>query len=107
VLKKIMDGLKKAAKAGESGDHAKAAEWLLKVISYDPEHHVLVPRAKLDLAKSYRQLKQYRDARGAVEEVLARDEGNVEAHILLGQVLVDMEDFEAAVHQVRLVGRIT
>ncbi|KAJ1434639.1 hypothetical protein B484DRAFT_326005 [Ochromonadaceae sp. CCMP2298] len=99
VLKKIMDGLKKASKAGEAGDHARAAEWLLKVISYDPEHHVLVPRAKLDLAKAYRQLKQYRDAKGAVEEVLGRDEGNVEAHIVLGQVLVDMEDFEAAVHQ--------
>jgi cytochrome c-type biogenesis protein CcmH/NrfG len=34
-----------------------------------------------------------------LEEVLQRDQANVKAHQVLGQVLVDMEDYEGAVHR--------
>jgi len=98
IVKKIMDGLKKYEKAAGSGDHAKAVEWLLKVIDYDPGHHYIVPKAQLDLAKSYRHLKNYKAARTACESVIAKEEGNAEAHKVLGQTFVDLEEFDKAVH---------
>ena len=97
VVKQVLDGQKKFEKASSSGDHKRAVELLLKIISIDPNHRHFVPKAKLDLARTYRHLKQYKDAKATLEEVIQLDESNAEAFKVLGQVLMDLEDYEAAI----------
>ena len=70
VIKKITDSQKKYEKAVNNNDHKEAIKWLLKVIDADKEHHTIVPKAKVNLGKSYRVLKQYNDAVTVLEDVI-------------------------------------
>jgi tetratricopeptide (TPR) repeat protein len=98
-VKKITDNQKKYEKAAASGDHKKAVDFLLKMIAVDPEHRTFVPTAKLNLARSYRHLKQYKEAKAAAEAVIQVQEGNAEAYKVLASVLSDLEDYEGAVQK--------
>ena len=99
VVKKIQDLQKKADKYFESKDYTKAAESLVKLIEVDKEHNIIVPRARLELAKAYQSLKKYKEAKAEAELVIAKDDGNADAHRVLGQVLMELEDYEAAVQR--------
>jgi tetratricopeptide (TPR) repeat protein len=97
VVKSVLDNQKKYEKAAAAGDHKRAAEVLVKLIAIDPDHRTFVPKARLDLARTYRHLKKYKEARAEAELVIQADENSADAFKILGQILVDLEDFEAAV----------
>jgi len=97
VVKSITDGQKKFEKATAAGDHKRAAELLIKMINVDSGHRTVVPKARLDLARTYRHLKKHKEAKQEAELVIQADENSAEAYKILGQVLVDLEDYEAAV----------
>jgi DnaJ family protein C protein 3 len=99
VVKSVIDNQKKADKATSSGDHKRAAEILIKLIAVDPDHRTVIPKARLDLARAYRHLKQLKEARQEAELVIKADENNAEAYKILGLLLGDLEDFEGAVQK--------
>lgn len=70
VIKKITDSEKKYEKAKQKNDHEDAIKWLLKMIEADKQHNTIVPKAKVNLGKSYRALKKYKDAAAVLEEVV-------------------------------------
>lgn len=70
IIKKILDSQKKYEKAISKNDHSEGIKWLLKIIDADEEHNTIAPKAKVNLGKSYRILKQYKDAMKVLEEVI-------------------------------------
>jgi tetratricopeptide (TPR) repeat protein len=70
IIKKILDSQKKYEKAISKNDHPEGIKWLLKIIDADKEHNTIAPKAKVNLGKSYRILKQYKDAMQVLEEVI-------------------------------------
>jgi hypothetical protein len=70
IIKKIFDSQKKYEKAISKNDHVEGIKWLLKIIDADKEHNTIAPKAKVNLGKSYRVLKQYKDAMKVLEEVI-------------------------------------
>lgn len=70
IIKKILDSLKKYEKSISKNDHQEGIKWLLKMIDADKEHNTIVPKAKVNLGKSYRILKQYKDAIKVLEDVV-------------------------------------
>ena len=70
IIKKIFDSQKKYEKAISKNDHVEGVKWLLKIIDTDKEHNTIAPKAKVNLGKSYRILKQYKDAMKVLEEVI-------------------------------------
>jgi len=66
----MTDSQKKYEKAINKNDHQDAVKWLLKIIDADKEHNTIVPKAKVNLGKSYRILKQYKDAMNVLEDVI-------------------------------------
>ena len=101
VVKKIQDGFKKYDKAVAAGKHEDGLLQLEKVLAVDSEHRTVVPRARLLQASSLRALKRFKEAREAAERAVAADESNVQAHRMLGGVLLDLELFEEAVQRFR------
>lgn len=99
MIKSVNDNRKKYDKAINKNDHTEAVKWLLKIIEVDNEHRTIVPRAKIDLGKSYRVLKQYNNAQSVLEDAIKRDENNAEAYKILGQILVDLEEYDQAIHR--------
>lgn len=99
VVKSILDNQKKYNKATSSGDYKRAVEVLQKLIAIDPNHRTFVPRARMDLAKTYRHLKQYKDAKTTIELVIQSDENNAEAYKIFGQILLDLDEYELALHK--------
>lgn len=99
VVKSVLDNQKKFEKASSSGDHKRAAEVLLKLISIDPHHRTFVPKARLDLARTYRHMKKYKEAKAEAELVIQVDENSVGAYKILGLILLDQEDYEGAVQK--------
>ncbi len=101
IVKKIQDLQKKHEKALAAKDFAKAVDLLTKLVAVDHEHATVAPRAKMDLANAHRQLKQFKEGKVVIEQLLARHDNLAEAHRILGNLLVDLEDYEAAVQQLR------
>ena len=99
VVKSVLDNQKKYEKAVAGGDHKRGIEILTKLIAVDPNHRTFVPKARLNLARSLRHLKKYKEARAEAEQAVQADESNAEAHKVLGQIFVDLEDYETAVHK--------
>lgn len=98
IVKKITDGRKKYEKAISADKHEDAISHLLKLIAVDSAHKTVVPRAKIDAAKSYKQLGKYKEAKQFCDEVIERFESQYpDAYTTLGQVLVQMEEYDQAV----------
>ena len=101
LVKKIQGFDGKAGKALQARDFATAIKHLTSLIGVDPQHNTIVPKANLDLARAYKGLKQFSQAKAAVQEVLARNDGHAEAHRVLGQIHMEAEEYDEAVHQFR------
>jgi DnaJ family protein C protein 3 len=97
VVKKIQDYIKKSAKAVGEGNHEKAIELLLKLLDVDNEHNTIAPKAHIDLSTSYRSLKKYPEAKTCANNAIKLNDNNADAHRALGNVLMDLEEFEEAV----------
>lgn len=101
LVKKIQDLQKKYEKALSSKDFEGAISLLKKLIEIDPEHNSITPTAKLNMAKAYKELKKYKDAREILDAMVSGESNNAEAYIVLGQVLMEMDEFEEAVGRFR------
>jgi DnaJ homolog subfamily C member 3 len=101
-LVKKMEGFKsKAIKAKAAGDFEQAIKHLLSLISVDPEHRILTPKAFIELAEAYKDAKRYEEAKDAVQKCLQLDGNSAQAYRVWGQVLMAAEQFEEAVHKFR------
>lgn len=101
VVKKIQSFQKKAETAAAKKEWGSAVKNWLGMIAVDSEHAYYVPKAALQLAQAYRELQQYDEAKGALNDVLGRNGNDHAALNLLGAILLDMEDFEAAVQKAK------
>lgn len=101
LVKKIQGFDGKARRALEGGDFAGAIKHLNSLIGVDPQHNTIVPKANLDLARAHKALGQFAQAKAAAQAVLQSNDGSVEAHRVLGQVHMEAEEWDEAVHQFR------
>lgn len=100
TIKRITDTRKKAEKATAEKDHTLAAELLVHLINIDVDHRTVVPEARLNLARTYRHLKMYNEARSEAELVVRGLKiASADALKVLGQVLLDLEDYAGAKEQ--------
>lgn len=99
LIKKMNDYQKKSDKARIKGDDAEALKQLQKLIAVDPTHPIVVPKVNLEVAKLLVNLKQYKEAKDTVQSVLDANDKNAEAHKIMGNVLMEMEQFDEASHQ--------
>ena len=101
VVKKIQGFQKKAETAVGKRDWEAAVKNWLSMIAVDPEHQFYVPKAALELAKAYRELKKYDEAKVALNDILGRNADDHAALNLLAAVLMDTENFEEAVQKAK------
>ena len=87
----------RGAKASQSGDHRRAAEWFEKAIEHDPEFANAYDR----LGVEYAQLGRYADAEASLQRSLILDDGSWSAHFDLAVVLYRTGDFAGAERSVR------
>eukprot|EP01006_Ploeotia_vitrea_P012390 TRINITY_DN32849_c0_g1_i1.p1 TRINITY_DN32849_c0_g1~~TRINITY_DN32849_c0_g1_i1.p1 ORF type:complete len:481 (+),score=6.51 TRINITY_DN32849_c0_g1_i1:88-1530(+) len=99
TVKKIQTAEGKAIKAQNNKDWDNAVKHWLTMIAVDPEHPVYVSKAAIDLAKAYRELKKYQEAKIALDDILSKDENNAEALYQLGLTLIDLEKYDEAVQK--------
>lgn len=97
LVKKIQNLFKKSEEARSKKAWEAAITHLTDLISIDPEHHVLSRTSTLDLADSYRQLGKLEEAKKIARKVIELDNENGRAHKVLGEILLDAEEFEDAV----------
>lgn len=97
MVKKIQDLQKKSDKASSAGDHEKTVELLLKLVLIDSEHSTITPKAYVDLAIAYKNIKKFTEAKNAANTAIAMNVNNALSHRTLGQVLMDAEEYEEAV----------
>ena len=101
LVKKITGFDSKAKKAMAAGDFASAVKYLTSLRDVDPQHNTIVPQANLDLANAHKNLRQFAEAKAAVKTVLDQNDGNGPAHRALGQIHMENDEFDEAVHQFR------
>ena len=101
-LVKKISGLQEKAKAAMSKKSwEEAVKQLLKLVDVDREHPVVVTAGYIDLADSYRNLKQYKEAKEFARKAVDFNTNNGQAHRALGEVHLDSEEFEEAVAVLR------
>ena len=107
LLKKLQGLLGKAEKAFDSRDFSSAIKMYNSIIEIDPGHRFIVPRSNLKLADSYRELKQYKEAKECILKAIDADarknEVNYNYHVSLGKIHMDMSEFDEAIAQFRKV----
>ena len=107
LLKKLQGLLGKAQKAFDSRDFSSAIKMYNSIIEIDPGHRFIVPRSNLKLADSYRELKQYKEAKECILKAIDADarknEVNYNYHVSLGKIHMDMSEFDEAIAQFRKV----
>jgi DnaJ homolog subfamily C member 3 len=101
LVKKILNFQKKAEGAAAKRDWETAVQQWLGMIAADPEHQFYVPKAALQLAKAYRALKRYDEAKVALNDVLGRNGDDHAALNLMAEILMDTESFEEAVQKAK------
>ena len=106
TIKKIQTHETKATKAQGKRDWEGAVKHWLAMIAVDPEHPVYIFKAAVELAKAYKELKQYENGKIALEDILRRDENHAPALHQLGLILLDMELFEEAVQKCKRAAEI-
>lgn len=98
TVKKIVDLFKKADSLTEKGDHKGSVELLKKVLTIDTHNHPILVKAHNALAQAFRRTKQFKEAKEALLFVLKINDQDGQAHRMLGEVLMENEDFDEAVH---------
>lgn len=97
LIKKGQGYISKAESLRQKKDFDGQIKELQSLINLDKSHKLLGMRAKLDIANAYRGQKKFKEAKALVTEVLASNDGIIKAHLLLGFVLLDLEEWDAAV----------
>lgn len=107
LIKKILTFRQKAEKAIASKDYPSAIKHLVNLVAVDPQHRTIAPKALLDLAKAYKNDKQYTLAGETAKRCIVMDDGNAEAHRILGQVHMEIDDFEEAAQRFRKAAELS
>jgi DnaJ family protein C protein 3 len=97
IIKKAQGYISKADGLRVKKDYDGQIKELQSLMKLDNTHKLLALRAKLDIANAYRGQKKFKEAKALVSEVLASNDGVIKAHLLLGYVLLDLEEWDAAV----------
>lgn len=97
LIKKIQKFKTKAEEAMARGQFKDALGHLQGVIDADPEHPSFVMGANSDLAHSHRQLGNWKEAKESCNFLLQREPGHIRANRIMGQVAMELEEFEDAV----------
>lgn len=98
IVKKMQDFEKKADAARNKNDFSEEVNFLRKLIAVDAQHQPTVVKANMALGKALKQLKQYKEAKEAVKYVLSVNDNDGTAHHLMGQIMMETDEFEPAVH---------
>jgi len=101
LIKKIQGFDGKAKKAMAAGDYTSAVKHLTGLLGVDPQHNTIVPQANLDLATAHKELKQFEEAKAAAQAVLALNDNSGPAHRILGQIHMENDEFDPAIHEFR------
>jgi tetratricopeptide (TPR) repeat protein len=103
LIKKVQTLLSKAAKATTSSDHLGAIKFLQDAIAVDPVHKFIVPVCNIKIGNAYRELKQYKEAKAAIQRAIDFDskEGrsNYQSHFTMGRLHMDMDEYNEAIAQ--------
>lgn len=97
VVKKIQDLQKKAAASKGRGDHNDAANQLKKLLEVAQGNDPVTLKTTFELAESLKFLKKFAEAKDAVKACLSRNDNDGPAHRLMGQLMMDTENFDEAV----------
>ncbi|OQR99861.1 hypothetical protein THRCLA_06355 [Thraustotheca clavata] len=96
-LKKLLKWIQSSKNAMESGRYEEATEDLELAVAVDPHHFTLNKDLNYKLCDSYNHLGKYELAKAACSETLRIDNNHAAAHSKLGDVLINLEDYEEAV----------
>lgn len=97
LIKKIQTNQSKGMKAKDSGKHEEALKYFENVIAADPQHLTIVPQTQVHIAQCYFDLKQYKEAKTTASVSLEKNNQNLDLHKLLGNIYMELEEFEEAV----------
>ena len=101
LVKKISGFRDKATEAISQNKWEDAIKQLQKLVEVDPEHPVVITAAYIDLADSFRNLKQYQSAKEYARKAVDFNSDSGRAARALGEVHLDSEEFEEAVNVLR------
>jgi tetratricopeptide (TPR) repeat protein len=73
LIKKLQGFLKKADEAVATKNPQSSIKYLQSAIEVDPEHKFIVPKCTHKIAEAYRSLKQYNEAKEAVQKAIDLD----------------------------------
>jgi len=101
LVKKIQTHISKAEKAMGAGDYETASKHYKGIIDAAPYNDALVPKYEMELAKAYKSMNKFNEATEIVTKMIERDNNNVDAHQLLGQIHLGEDEFEKAIFEFR------
>ncbi|KDO29048.1 hypothetical protein SPRG_06103 [Saprolegnia parasitica CBS 223.65] len=96
-LKKLLKWMQSSTRAMESGRYDDAVEDLELAVAEDPHHDTLNKDLNFKLCASYNHVAKYTLAKAACSETLRVDSNHAAAHAKLGDVLINLEEYEDAV----------
>jgi DnaJ family protein C protein 3 len=97
-LKKILDLVKDIESLQQKNSFTESIPQLEKLLVVDKDNHNLVQKYSFQLAKSLKQVKKYQEAKDLVNSLLGKNNQDGNLHHLLGQILMEMDEYESAIH---------
>jgi DnaJ homolog subfamily C member 3 len=101
VVKKFQDLQKKVVAAKARNDLPEAVSVLKKIAEVDRANDALTVKAHFEMAEVLKQLKQYSDAKTAINFCLSKNDNEGSYHRLLGNIQMDSDNFEEAVRHLK------
>lgn len=96
-VKKIVDFQKKADNFLAKNDPASSIDLLNKAIAVDRQNQPIQTKLHTALAHALKKAKRLKEAKDAAEIVVKANDQDGNAHRLLGEVLMELENFDEAV----------
>ncbi|OQS00924.1 hypothetical protein ACHHYP_02149 [Achlya hypogyna] len=96
-LKKLLKLMQSSTEAMEAKRYDEAVEDLELAVAVDPAHDTLNKELNLKLCESYNHVGKHGLAKDACSETLRVDANHAAAHAKLGDVLINLEEFDEAV----------
>jgi len=106
LIKKIQDLQKKIKKYNDANDFTETIKQLLKLSTIDQKNNLLIKTTFIQLSEAYRKSKQFDEAKQTIEKSLQLDEVNTEAHVELGRVNMELENYEEAIRNFKRANEI-
>jgi DnaJ family protein C protein 3 len=101
VVKEVTKLQDKAAQALGKDDFSTAVTHLTKLLTVEKENRFILPKVHMDLAKAYKGLKKFSEAKAAAKTAISYDESDVTAHRVMASVHMDAEEFDEALQRLR------